>query len=223
MRVVLAEDEALLRRGLLLMLEQAGHEVVGEVADADALLPLVARVVPDLVITDIRMPPRHLDDGLRAAIEVRRRHAGVGVVVLSQHVQPSYARELLAEGSAGVGYLLKQRIADVTRFLDVLETVRAGGTVLDPEVVEQALARPSRDDAGLQRLTERQREVLGLMAQGRGNASIAKQLHISEKAVVLHASNIYAGLDLPAGGDGHRRVLAVLRLLGADRTGTASA
>lgn len=221
MRIVVGEDEALLRRGLVLLLEQAGHTVVGEAPDADALCRVVDEVVPDLVVTDIRMPPQRSDDGLRAALAVRARHPGLGVVVLSQHVQRSYARELLAQGTSGVGYLLKQRVADVERFLADLESVAAGGTVLDPEVVELALTRARDEEHGLQRLTDRQREVLALMAQGRSNASVARALHISEKAVVTHASNIYAALDLPPSEDDHRRVLAVLRLLGPVSTGVA--
>jgi DNA-binding NarL/FixJ family response regulator len=214
MRVVVGEDETLLRRGLVLLLEAAGHAVVGEAADADAVVRLVDEVQPDLLVTDIRMPPRASDDGLLAALEVRRRHPEIGIVVLSQHVQRRYAQELLAHCSSGVGYLLKQRVADVTQFLTDLEAVRGGGIVLDPEVVDLAMSRAKSEQVGLERLTDRQREVLSLMAQGRSNAWIARALFVSEKAVVLHASNIYASLDLPPSGDDHRRVLAVLRLLG---------
>ncbi|MCW2779295.1 MAG: two component transcriptional regulator, LuxR family [Frankiales bacterium] len=213
MRVVVGEDEALLRGGLVLLLEQAGHEVVGEAADADTLVSLVDDLRPDLLVTDIRMPPRGTDDGLLAALAVRDRQPDVAVVVLSQHVQRSYARELLARCSSSVGYLLKQRVSDVTQFLADLQAVGDGATVLDPEVVELAMSR-AQGDLGLERLTERQREVLHLMAQGRSNAWIARALFVSEKAVVVHASNIYAALDLPPSSDDHRRVLAVLRLLG---------
>ncbi len=212
-RIVVAEDEALLRRGLVLLLAQAGHEVVGEAGDADALRRLVDTEHPDLLVTDIRMPPHGTDDGLLAALEVRTRHPGTGIVVLSQHVQRSYARELLAHCSTSVGYLLKQRVADVSQFLADLQAVADGAIVLDPEVVELALSR-AQGDVGLERLTERQREVLGLMAQGRSNAWIARALFVSEKAVVVHASNIYTALGLPPSSDDHRRVLAVLRLLG---------
>ena len=213
MRVVVGEDEALLRRGLVLLLEQAGHEVVGEAGDATSLLDVVDRVLPDLLVTDIRMPPRGLDDGLLAALEVRERHPGTGVVVLSQYVQRRYAQELLGRGGSGVGYLLKQRVADVGQFLADLQTVHDGGTLVDPELIDAAMARRSGTDEGLRRLTERQREVLAIMAHGRSNAWIARSLRISEKAVVVHASNIYTALDLPLDGDDHRRVLAVLRLL----------
>ncbi len=214
MRLVVAEDEALLRRGLVLMLEQAGHTVVGEAADAEELVRLVDAELPDLLVTDIRMPPRGSDDGLLAALEVRARHPALGVLVLSQHVQRSYAQELLRHCPDAVGYLLKQRISDVTQFLADLQAVGDGAIVLDPDVVDVAMARARAEAAGVDRLTERQREVLGLMAQGRSNAAIARSLFVSEKAVVVHASNIYAALDLPPSGDDHRRVLAVLQLLG---------
>ena len=213
MRVVIGEDEALLREGLGLVLTQAGLELVGSAEDADALVALVDTVKPDLVVTDIRMPPRHTDDGLRAAITIRSRWPEISVLVLSQYVQRTYALELLGDRPAGVGYLLKQRVADVTAFLEAIHTVAAGGTVVDPEVVELALTRSARREPGLAPLTGRQREVLALMAEGLTNAAIARRLVVSEKAVVQHCSNIYAALGLAPGPDDHRRVLAVLQHL----------
>ena len=212
MRVVIGEDEALLREGLALMLGRAGIEIVGMAASADELLQLVAAQPPDLVITDIRMPPDKTDDGLRAAITIRSAHPATAVLVLSQHVQRRYALELLSEGGHGVGYLLKQRVADVKTFLRDVARVADGETVLDPEVVAVMLDRsPQATDC----LTPRQREVLALMAEGRSNAAIARELVITDKAVVQHVSNIYAALGLPPSDDDHRRVLAVVRLLAA--------
>ena len=212
MRVVIGEDEALLREGLALMLGRAGIEIVGMAASADELLRLVAAQPPDLVITDIRMPPDKTDDGLRAAITIRSAHPATAVLVLSQHVQRRYALELLSEGGHGVGYLLKQRVADVRTFLRDVARVADGETVLDPEVVAVMLDRsPQATDC----LTPRQREVLALMAEGRSNAAIARELVITDKAVVQHVSNIYAALGLPPSDDDHRRVLAVVRLLAA--------
>lgn len=212
-RVVVGEDEALLRAGLVLVLGQAGFEVVGEAADATALVALVTAEQPDLVVTDIRMPPGHTDEGLRAALAIRAARPETAIVVLSQHVQRRYALELLQGRPARVGYLLKQRIADVHTFCQDLRRVCAGGIVLDPEVVAMMLARAQRDDAALERLTARQREVLAAMAEGRSNASIARALSISEKAVVQHASHIYDELGLSLSEDIHRRVLAVVRYL----------
>lgn len=211
MRVVIGEDEALLREGLVLILGQSEFELVGAAEDADALVALVEEAKPDVVVTDIRMPPGRTDDGLRAAIEIRRRWPHTAVLVLSQHVQRRYAHELLGDRPAGVGYLLKQRVADVDAFLGAVRTVAAGGAVIDHEVVEIMLDRSARP--GLAALTARQREVLGLMAEGLSNAGIAQRLYVTEKAVVQHCSNIYAALDLAPTSDEHRRVLAVVRHL----------
>ncbi len=213
MRVVIGEDEALLREGLTHLLEHAGFDVVATAPDATELIRHATERQPDLVVTDIRMPPSHTDEGLVAALQIRRTRPETAVVVLSQHVQRRYAAELLAEFPSGVGYLLKQRIADVDTFCEDLERVCKGGTVLDPEVVALMLARAQRSDDALGRLTERQHEVLTLMAQGRSNAAIAQRLTITEKAVVQHTSHIYDILGLAPGADDHRRVLAVLRYL----------
>lgn len=213
MRIVIGEDEALLRQGLTHVLEHAGHDVVGTAADAAELLRHVEERAPDLVITDIRMPPSHTDEGLVAALAIGRSHPDIAIVVLSQHVQRRYATELLTERPSGVGYLLKQRIGDIPTFCADLERVRAGGTVLDPEVVALMMAAARRQDRSIDRLTARQGEVLALMAQGRSNAAIARQLSITEKAVVGHASHIYDVLGLAHSDDDHRRVLAVVRYL----------
>jgi DNA-binding NarL/FixJ family response regulator len=213
MRVVVGEDEALLRQGLTHVLEHAGYDVVGTAADATELVRNVEEREPDLVITDIRMPPTHTDEGLVAALQIRASHPKIAIVVLSQHVQRRYAIELITGNATGVGYLLKQRIADIATFCADLERVCAGGTVLDPEVVSLMLSAASRQNGALDGLTPRQREVLGLMAEGRTNASIARELVITEKAVVQHASHIYDVLGLAMSDDDHRRVLAVLRYL----------
>jgi len=210
-RVVIGEDEALLREGLALVLATGGFQVAATAGDAGALISHTNRLAPDLVITDIRMPPGHTDEGLRAALEIRRVLPGTAVVVLSQHLQRQVAIELMAGQAAGVGYLLKQRIADVTTFCADLRRVCAGGTALDPEVVALMVARAGQD--GLRRLTARQREVLELMAQGRSNSSIARALSLTERAVIGHVSNIYDQLGLPPSDDDHRRVLAVIRYL----------
>jgi DNA-binding NarL/FixJ family response regulator len=212
-RVVIGEDEALLRTGLAHLLQAAGFDVVAAVGDADDLVRSVAEHVPDVVVTDIRMPPDHTDAGLRAALQIRREHPGVGVLVLSQHLQRAYAVELLGDRSSGVGYLLKQRIADVDTFTDDLRRIAAGGTVLDPEVVRLVVARARGQHGALDRLTPRQQEVLALMSEGRTNASIARTLSITERAVVQHTSHIYDELDLALSDDDHRRVLAVIRYL----------
>jgi len=212
-RVVIAEDEAILRRGLQLLLEEDGIEVAEAVGDAPALHDAVERARPDLVITDIRMPPTHTDEGLVAALRIRAEHPGTAVVVLSQHVQRRSAGALLMGDRGGVGYLLKQRIADVDTFLDDLRTVAAGGTALDPDVVEVMMNRAVRSDNAVARLTPRQREVLALMAEGRSNARIAAELFLSEKAVVQHTSRIYDALGLAVDPEAHRRVLAVLHHL----------
>jgi DNA-binding NarL/FixJ family response regulator len=213
MRVVIGEDEALLRRGLQLLLEQGGMEVVATAADAEALETAVRDHAPDLVVTDIRMPPTHTDEGLVAAVRIRNEHPETAVMVLSQHVQRSYAVELLSGQNGRIGYLLKQRIADVELFLDDLRRVAAGGTALDPDVIAVMVARASRSDAAVGSLTPRQQEVLAMVAEGRSNARIASELFLTEKAVVQHTSRIYDALGLPVDSDAHRRVLAVLHYL----------
>lgn len=213
MRIVIGEDEALTREGLALMLVQAGFDVVGTAGDADELVALTADRAPDLVITDIRMPPTHTDDGLRAAVEIRRAHPATAVVVLSQHVQRRYAVDLLGDEPSRVGYLLKDRIVDVENFITDVRRVGEGGTALDPTVIAAMLSRTQRPDRAVEQLTPRQREVLALIAEGRSNGAIARQLNVSEKAVVQHASNIYDELSLPPSQDDHRRVLAVVRYL----------
>ncbi|MEU1390814.1 MULTISPECIES: response regulator transcription factor [unclassified Nonomuraea] len=211
MRVVIAEDAVLLREGLAGLLERFGHTVAASVGDADALVAAVAEHRPDAVVTDVRMPPNFTDEGLRAALGLRRRHPGLAVLVLSQYVEQTYAAELLESGAgAGVGYLLKDRIGDVREFVDALDRVAAGGTVVDPEVVRQLLRR-RRDP--LARLTPREQQVLGLIAEGRANASIARELVVTDAAVAKHIAGIFTKLDLPPEADGHRRVLAVLAYL----------
>jgi DNA-binding NarL/FixJ family response regulator len=212
-RVVIGEDEALLREGLSLVLGRGGFEVVAIAADAPALEEAVSADAPDLVITDIRMPPDNTDDGLRAALRLRSAQPGLAVVVLSQHVQRQYAVELLAGGAQGIGYLLKQRITDIEGFLGDLGRVVAGGTVLDPEVVAVMVERARRTDSAVETLTPRQRDVLALVAEGRSNAAIARRLGITEKTVVQHTSLIYDQLGLVDSDDHHRRVLAVVHYL----------
>ncbi|MFD0414041.1 response regulator [Streptomyces sp. NPDC127108] len=212
-RVVLAEDSVLLREGLVGVLGRFGHEVVAAVGDADALRAAVATYEPDVVVTDVRMPPGFQDEGLRAAIDLRAERPGLPVLVLSQYVQRSYAAELLDTGDGGgVGYLLKDRVGQVEQFVDAFTRVAAGGTVVDPEVVRQLLRR-RRDP--LERLTPREREVLALVAEGRSNAAIAAELVVTEAAVGKHVGNILAKLDLPVTDATHRRVLAVLAYLRA--------
>ncbi|KDA05097.1 LuxR family transcriptional regulator [Microbacterium sp. CH12i] len=215
MRVVIGEDEVLLREGMAHILASDGFDVLASVSDAVQLEREVARHSPELVVTDIRMPPTYTDEGLVAALRIRRTHPDIGVVVVSQHVQRRYAIELLEGGSGGFGYLLKQRIADVRTFTADVRRVAAGGTALDPEVVSVLVARASRGTSAVGRLTPRQVEVLGLMTEGRSNAAIAAQLVLSEKAVVQHTSHIYDALGLPVDADDHRRVLAVVRHLQA--------
>ena len=215
MRVVIAEDEVLLREGLGHVLAGDGFDVVAAVGNAAQLEREVARHVPDLAITDIRMPPAYTDEGLVAALRIRHAHPPVGVVVLSQYGQRRSATELLGQDRGGFGYLLKQRIADVTTFTADLRRVAAGGTALDPEVVSVMVTRASRGDGVVAGLTPRQVDVLTLMAQGRSNAAIAATLFLTEKAVVQHTSNIYDALGLPVDADDHRRVLAVIRYLEA--------
>ncbi|MFD8675390.1 LuxR C-terminal-related transcriptional regulator [Streptomyces seoulensis] len=217
MRVVIAEDSVLLREGLTRLLTDLGHEVVAGVADAEALLATIAELagrdeLPDVVVADVRMPPTHTDEGVRAAVELRGRHPDLGVLVLSQYVEERYATELLAGSSRGVGYLLKDRVADVREFVAAVERVAQGGTALDPEVVAQLLGRSRKQDV-LAALTPREREVLGLMAEGRTNSAVARRLVVSDGAVEKHVSNIFMKLGLtPSDGD-HRRVLAVLTYL----------
>ena len=214
MRIVIAEDSVLLRAGLTRFLTEGGEEIVAAVGDAVALVEAVERHRPDLAVVVVRMPPTHTDDGLRAALEIRRRWPAVGILVLSQYVEERYASELLAGDTGGIGYLLKDRIADVGDFLDAVRRVGSGGAVLDPEVVAQILARSRRHDP-IATLTPREREVLSLMAEGRSNGAIAAALVVGDGAVEKHVSNIFQKLDLtPAEGD-HRRVLAVLRWLEA--------
>ena len=215
MRVVIAEDQALMRAGLSLVLEQAGFKIVAVAGDADDVVRKTAAHRPDLLIADIRMPPTHTDDGLRAALQARRQTPELPVLVLSQYLQRDYAVELLESGERGVGYLLKQRIADVDRFITDLQRIVAGGTVLDPEVVAAMVDRHRADDDPVKRLTDRQRDVLELVAQGRSNAKIAEQLNVSQKAIVRHTSNIYEQLGLGTSADDHRRVLAAVRYLSA--------
>lgn len=215
MRVVIGEDEALLREGLGHVLTNDGFEVVASVGTAVELEVEVERLAPDLVITDIRMPPSFTDEGLVAALRIRQAHPEAAVVVLSQHVQRRYASELIGQRDGGVGYLLKQRIADVRAFTADLRHVQAGGTVLDPDVVAVLVARATKISGPVGELTPRQLEVLGLMAEGRSNSYIAAHLGSSEKAVVHHTSNIYDAFSLPVAADDHRRVLAVVRYLAA--------
>jgi DNA-binding NarL/FixJ family response regulator len=210
-RVVLAEDSVLLREGLVRLLGAGGLEVVAAVGDAEGLLRAVDEHEPELVVTDVRMPPSHTDEGLRAALVLRRQRPELAIVVLSQWVEERYASRLLSTATSGIGYLLKDRVADVTEFLDALRRVAGGGTALDPEVVAQLLLRRNSDP--LERLTPREHEVLALIAEGRSNAGIAEALVVSESAVGKHINNIFTKLDLPSADKDHRRVLAVLRFL----------
>ena len=213
-RVVIAEDSVLLLAGLTKLLESAGFEVAATAADAAGLLAAVEREQPDVVIADVRMPPTHTDEGIRAALVIRSEWPDVAVLVLSQYVEERYAADLLSANTHGIGYLLKDRVADVAEFLDALRRVAAGGTALDPEVVGQLLVRRRRDDP-LRSLTPREREVLGLMAEGRSNAGIAHQLWITEGTVEKHVRSILMKLRLPATQDDQRRVLAVITYLDA--------
>jgi DNA-binding NarL/FixJ family response regulator len=214
MRVVIAEDAGLLREGLTAMLADRGHEVCAAVGDGDALVAAVAAHHPDVAVVDIRMPPTHTDEGLRAALRLRQDHPATGVLVFSQYIETRYAARLLEGNASGVGYLLKDRVADVAEFADALERVAAGGTALDPEVVSQLLGA-SRRSGGLASLTARERDVLSLMAEGRSNAGIAAGLVVSGGAVEKHVASIFAKLGLPPSEGDNRRVLAVLRYLGS--------
>ena len=214
MRVVIAEDAALFREGLVRLLEDRGHQVCAAVADGDALLAVVAAHRPDVAVVDIRMPPTHTDEGLRAALELRRTAPDTRLLVFSQYVETRYAAQLLEGNASGVGYLLKDRVADVAEFVDALARVAAGGTALDPEVVSQLLGA-SRHAHGLATLTPREREVLSLMAEGRSNAGIASALVVSAGVVEKHVASIFGKLGLPPSEGDNRRVLAVLRYLGS--------
>ena len=211
---MIAEDQALLREGLVALLRENDIEVVGQAEDGDGLLRLIGGHKPDLAIVDVRLPPSFTDEGLRAAIEARRRNPGLGVLILSQYVEPVYAADLVEGGEGGIGYLLKERVAEIHAFLDAVRRVADGGTALDREVVAQMVGRRDREsDGALDELTAREREVLSLMAEGRTNAAIARELVVTLGAVEKHVSSIFSKLNLPAGGDDHRRVLAVLAFL----------
>ncbi len=211
-RVVVADDSVLLREGLCRLLEESGFEVVGQAGDAEDLMRKVGAHKPDVAVVDVRMPPDNTDDGLRAAIRLRADHPKLGVLVLSQYVEPDYAQALLADSAEGVGYLLKDRVADVERFVDAVRRVAGGGSALDPEVVAN-LVGSSRRGGPLERLTPREREVLELMAEGRSNAAIAEAFVISERAVEKHVTSIFGKLGLAPAPADHRRVLAVLAYL----------
>ena len=212
MRIVIADDAVLLREGAARLLEEAGFEVVAQAGDAEDLLRKVRAHKPDVAVIDIRMPPDNVDDGLRAALEIRSELPNVGLLLLSQYVEERYLSQLLADGAGGVGYLLKDRVADVERLSDAVRRVAEGGSVLDPEVVAQMLGRRERDEP-LDELTPRERDVLALMAEGRTNRAIAEDLVVSERAVERHVTAIFGKLGLTAGEGDHRRVLAVLAFL----------
>jgi DNA-binding NarL/FixJ family response regulator len=212
MRVVVADDSTLLREGVVRLLEEAGFEIVGQAGDGEELLRKVRAHKPDVAVVDVRMPPTHTDEGLRAAREIRSELPDIGVLVLSQYVEVAYARELLAESAEGLGYLLKDRVADVAALAEAVRRVGEGGSALDPEVVSQMLGRRRTDDP-LAELTPREREVLALMAEGRSNAAIAGELVVTERAVEKHVTGIFSKLELNSSGEDHRRVLAVLRFL----------
>ncbi|MFB7647386.1 MULTISPECIES: response regulator transcription factor [Streptomyces] len=213
MRAVIAEDSVLLRIGLVKVLDMAGFDVAAETEDAEGLLRAVEEHRPQLALVDVRMPPGFTDEGVRAALMIRQQWPDTAVLLLSQYVEERYAADLLATQTGGIGYLLKQRVADVEEFVDALKRVAAGGTALDPQVVAQLLLRRGGGPDPLERLTPREREVLALMAEGRSNAGIAAELVVSESAVAKHINNIFAKLDLPVADGDHRRVLAVLRFL----------
>lgn len=213
MRVVLADDSLILREGLARLLHEAGFEVVGQASTGRQLIDQVESAQPDVAIVDIRMPPTHTDEGLRAAHEIRKNHPGVAILVLSQFVRPSYALELLSEGTEGLGYLLKDRVSDLDELASSVRRVAEGGSVLDPLVVQQLVSRPRSGPDPLDDLTDREREVLELMAEGRSNKAIAQQLYITEHTVEKHVKNIFGKLRIPTSADDHRRVLAVLTYL----------
>ncbi|MEV4561656.1 response regulator transcription factor [Kitasatospora sp. NPDC049285] len=211
MRAVIAEDSVLLRVGIVKVLESEGYEVAAAVADAEALLTAVEEHRPQIVVADVRMPPGFTDEGVRAALVIRRQWPEIAVLLLSQYVEERYAADLLSTNTSGVGYLLKQRVANVDEFVEALQRVAEGGTALDPEVVAQLLLRRDRDP--LHRLTPREKDVLALMAEGRSNTAIAESLVVSDSAVAKHINSIFTKLDLAPADDTHRRVLAVLRFL----------
>jgi DNA-binding NarL/FixJ family response regulator len=211
-RIVVADDDALLREGIASLLEDAGHSVVGRSGDADDLLLKVRSYTPDIAIVDVKMPPRNADDGLVAAAEIRRDHPSVSVLVLSQHLEPTYMLELVGDDASGVGYLLKDRVRDVAEFVGAVERVAEGGTAFDPDVVKSLVGGHRR--SALDELSDREREVLSLIAEGRSNRAIAKQLYLSTRAVERDVQAIFEKLDLPSTEDDNRRVLAVLALLG---------
>ena len=213
MRVVVADDAIILREGLARLLQEAGFEVAGLAADAAELLDLVEHVRPDVAIVDIRMPPTHTDEGIQAAKTIRGRWPDVGILVLSQHVQAGYALELLSAGTDGIGYLLKDRVADLAELTDSVQRVGGGASVLDPAVVSQLVGRRREADSPVKLLTDREREVLALMAEGRSNKAIAERLFLSEYTVEKHVGNIFTTLRLPVSPDDHRRVLAVVAYL----------
>ena len=215
MRVVVADDAVLLREGLARLLREAGFEVAGLAADAAELLELVGRTRPDVAIVDIRMPPTHTDEGLQAAKAIRKRWPGIGILMLSQNMHASYALELLATGTEGVGYLLKERVSDLAELASSVRRVAAGGSVLDPAVVSQLVGRRRLGSDPLEQLTDRERDVLALMAEGRSNKAIADRLFVTEHTVEKHVKNIFATLRLPPSADDHRRVLAVVTYLNA--------
>jgi DNA-binding NarL/FixJ family response regulator len=212
-RVAVADDAVILREGLARLLDEAGFEVVGLAADADELLDLVERSRPDVAVVDIRMPPTHTDEGLRAAKEIRRRWPTIGILVLSQHVNARYALELLSAGTDGVGYLLKERVSDLDELSASVNRVGHGGSMLDPAVVDQLVGRPRHGDNPLEHLTDLEREVLALMAEGRSNKAIAERLVVTEHTIEKHVKNILGTLRLPQSPDDHRRVLAVITYL----------
>jgi DNA-binding NarL/FixJ family response regulator len=223
MRVVVADDSVLLREGIVRLLEESGVEVVGQAGDAEDLMRKVTAHRPDVAVVDIRMPPTHSDDGLRAAVEIRRRMPGTGVLLLSQYIEEGYTMELLGDGGQSVGYLLKDRVADIERFVEAVRNVGSGGSALDPEVVARLLGRHMRRDDPLGELTRREREVVALMAEGRSNRAIAEELVVTERAVEKHVTNIFHKLGLEQAGDSHRRVLAVLAFLRAEEPWRAAA
>ena len=214
MRILIAEDSVLLREGLVRLLTDAGHDIVHTTGDATDLLGAVSAHEPDLAVIDVRMPPTFTDEGIRAAVLIRAQNPEVGVLVLSQYVEERYASDLIADNSGGFGYLLKDRVADVSDFLEAVDKVASGGTVLDPEVVSQIMVR-SRRDTGIDQLSAREREVLALMAEGKSNSAIASALFLSAGAVEKHISSVFTKLGLSADADDPRRILAVLKFLGA--------
>ncbi len=214
LRAAIAEDTVLLREGIARVLEEAGFEIVGQSSTADDLLLKVRSYHPDVAIVDIRMPPTHTDEGLRAAKTIREKHPGVGVLVLSEYVEPAYAMEVIADNAEGVGYLLKQRVAELGEFTSAVRRVAEGGSALDPTIVTQLVGRRRGDDP-ISSLTPREREVLELMAEGRSNQAIAERLVVTDRAVEKHVTNIFGKLKLTATPEDHRRVLAVLAFLGS--------